>query len=162
MFLNCAVSSLSDCSNFKASDFTSWQTCSFWNQLDFTRKHSAILKSLHNYFIPYFLHCLTRYSYIWLNIDRTKLPKLQNDKDRIRTQAISIGSLEFYGWATMLQYGDSNVLARHALWRYDNAFLQNENAIFSFQITLFSMSNNCLFGVMYNWVLQCQNWLCLA
>ena len=25
---------------------------------------------------------------------------------------------------------------------YDNAFLQNENAIFSFQITLFSMSNN--------------------
>ena len=56
----------------------------------------------------------------------------------------------------------SNVLARHALWRYDNAFLQNENAIFSFQITLFSMSNNCLFGVMYNWVLQCHNWLCLA
>ena len=41
-----------------------------------------------------------------------------------------------------------NVLARHALWRYDNAFLQNENAIRSFQITLFSMSNNCLFGVM--------------
>ena len=24
------------------------------------------------------------------------------------------------------------------------------------------MSNNCLFGVMYNWVLQCHNWLCLA
>ena len=42
----------------------------------------------------------------------------------------------------------TNVLARHALWRYDNAFLQNENAIRSFQITLFSMSNNCLFGVM--------------
>ena len=51
----------------------------------------------------------------------------------------------------------SSVLARHALWRYDNAFLQNENAIFSFQITLFSMSNNCLFGVVFNWVLQCHN-----
>ena len=39
------------------------------------------------------------------------------------------------------------VLARHALWRYDNAFLQNENAIFGFQITLFSMSNNTIFDV---------------
>ena len=27
--------------------------------------------------------------------------------------------------------------------------------VFSFQIMLFSMSNNCLFGVMYNCVLQC-------
>ena len=40
-----------------------------------------------------------------------------------------------------------NVLARHALLRYDNAFLQNENAIFSFQITLISMSNNATFDV---------------
>ena len=31
----------------------------------------------------------------------------------------------------------ANVLARHALWRYDNAFLQNENAILTFQITPF-------------------------
>ena len=35
---------------------------------------------------------------------------------------------------------------------YDKAFLQNENAIFSFQITLFLMLNNCIFGV-----LQCHN-----
>ena len=38
-----------------------------------------------------------------------------------------------------------NVLARHALSRYDNAFLQNDNAFLSFQITPISMSNNCIF-----------------
>ena len=39
----------------------------------------------------------------------------------------------------------ANVLARHALSRYDNAFLQNDNAFLSFQITPISMSNNCIF-----------------
>ena len=43
------------------------------------------------------------------------------------------------------EFVSSNVLARHALSRYDNAFLQNDNAFLSFQITPISMSNNCIF-----------------
>ena len=56
-----------------------------------------------------------------------------------------------FGTIRLLNLGDlpllfgTNVLARHALSRYDNAFLQNDNAFLSFQITPISMSNNCIF-----------------
>ena len=39
----------------------------------------------------------------------------------------------------------TRALASDALYRYCNAILKNCNAIFDFQITLFSISNNAIF-----------------
>ena len=41
-----------------------------------------------------------------------------------------------------------NVLARHAFYRSEDAFLENQNGIYSFKRTLFSMLNNCISGVI--------------
>ena len=45
-------------------------------------------------------------------------------------------------WQTM---SHARALASDALYRYCNAILKNCNAIFDFQITLFSISNNAIF-----------------
>ena len=43
------------------------------------------------------------------------------------------------------QAPQDRALASDALYRYCNAILKNCNAIFDFQITLFSISNNAIF-----------------
>ena len=47
--------------------------------------------------------------------------------------------------STVFKLESIRALASDALYRYCNAILKNCNAIFDFQITLFSISNNAIF-----------------
>ncbi len=101
-----------------ALHFTSWQTCSFQHQSDFSRKHSAKLKLLretifsHIYTIVYSQALIYIAEWTGAPWRERKCPCMETATKEIWTRAPSIESQAFYSWATALH---SSIRYRH-IW----------------------------------------------